>query len=45
MRIALLVLVVSACSVKADYTGTLYHCGDNNSCPADYVCLQTYCAQ
>lgn len=37
------VLVLGACSLSADYTGTFYQCGADGSCPDGYVCKQEVC--
>ena len=42
MRIWLLVLL-SACSLKVDYTGTYYQCNPNGTCPPGYECLDMVC--
>lgn len=44
MRIlALASLVLGACSLSADYTGTFYQCAADGSCPDGYVCKQEVC--
>ncbi|HEX3759946.1 MAG TPA: hypothetical protein VHW23_14625 [Kofleriaceae bacterium] len=34
---------LSACSFNADYSGTLFACGADGSCPASYVCQNARC--
>src|SRR5262245_9560988 len=40
---ALALVVLGACSLHVDYTGTTYQCGANGECPADYACVGGYC--
>ncbi len=42
-QLVLLVTLVSACTLNADYTGTYYSCGPNGECPTDYVCQENVC--
>ena len=39
----LAILCVAACSLNADYTGTVYQCGVHGECPADYACVGGFC--
>lgn len=45
MRVSLLWFVASlaACSLNVDYTGTFYRCGDGETCPDGYACVQDVC--
>src|SRR5258706_15281748 len=36
-------LSLAACSLKVDYTGTLYACGPDGACPDHYTCLEQRC--
>src|SRR4051812_25666494 len=42
MRLAFL-LVLSACSLNSDFTGTYYACGPDGECPDDYICVHQFC--
>lgn len=35
--------MIAACSLKADYTGTLYECGPGGACPDGHVCIDQRC--
>jgi len=43
MRAIWLLLVVTACSLNVDYTGTYYQCNPDGTCPPDYECLDMVC--
>src|ERR1044071_3172995 len=46
MRAYLLVATLacaSACSVEADYTGTLFQCNPDGTCPTNYTCIDDRC--
>ena len=45
MRYALVCipLALAACSLKADYTGTLYACDPNGMCPGGFLCIEDRC--
>jgi alpha-tubulin suppressor-like RCC1 family protein len=38
-----LALATSACSLKADYSGTLYQCDPNGECPDQFACIENRC--
>ena len=38
-----IVLALAACSLKADYTGTLYECDPNGACPDQFLCVENRC--
>ncbi|HEY1549102.1 MAG TPA: hypothetical protein VGG28_14860, partial [Kofleriaceae bacterium] len=43
MKLFALAVIVSACSLSVDYTGTLFQCGTDGPCPSDYSCVGGYC--
>ena len=36
-------LVLAGCSLRVDYTGTLYACDADGACPAHYACVENRC--
>lgn len=42
-RLAGMLCALSACSLNADYSGTLFACDADGACPASYVCQNARC--
>lgn len=43
IRVLACCVLLTACSLDVDYTGTYFPCGENDSCPSDFLCKQGVC--